>query len=271
MRNQYTLRRGLHLPQPAKLQSFARQSRQPQPVLELLQRQLRPLQGVDAFALELDVRPWDAGAFHDARHTFVPLGSEEEGADGLEAVPLPEASDPEGLSGECVPLGRLEYDLAWLLQDEDGEPVVRAPFLGVRRKPGEKLLSVGRQPRQWHRRRRGRDGDVDGQEVALGSKAVLLHVGYIRVHDGDGDQALALVEDPHVQLRRHLAHAGLDKGSRLHVVPLEGESNLRRRVQVGEDVGNDGHLGQALHHHGSSVRPPFAICEISVDGPVHVS
>lgn len=96
-------------------------------------------------------------------------------------------------------------------------------------------------------------------------------VGDVRIHDDDGEESFALVEDLDPQAGWDLAHARVDEFPRLDVAPAEGEADFGNRVEEGENVRDDVHLGDALHDEETAVGAPFAVCVVSVYGAIHVT
>ena len=99
----------------------------------------------------------------------------------------------------------------------------------------------------------------------------MFGIGHVRIDDDDADQALARIEDLHAKTGGPLADAGVDQLARLDGAPAEGELDLGDGIDVGQQIGHDGHLRQTLDENPSSIGSPFAVGQISIDGSIHVA
>ena len=102
-------------------------------------------------------------------------------------------------------------------------------------------------------------------------EAVGLYVGDIRVDDCDADVALALVVGLNVEVGRDFRDSAVDKLSRLDIARTERDVDIQSRVDGGQDVWYNIHLGDALHDDHTVVLAPLLVGEVAVDGLVHVA
>ena len=98
-------------------------------------------QRLNLLPLQLDISSLDAMPHHDIRHVVIPLGAEESGSNGSQHMPSHQSSCGESFSLDSL-FGNLIVDrnVVLLLEDDNGESVVWAPFLSSWRKPGKKHL-----------------------------------------------------------------------------------------------------------------------------------
>ena len=113
--------------------------------------------------------------------------------------------------------------------------------------------------------------DVRSQEMAPGIKVIFLRIRHVRVDDGDGEKPRTLVEDLDRELGGSFAEKGADEGAGLDGVAAEGDGHVDDGVEVGEEVGDDVHLCEALDEEEAFVGAPFLEGEVAVDGAVHVA
>lgn len=228
-------------------------------------------QGLDLLALELHVSALQTVACHHAGHVVVPFGTEECRANGPDGIARQGVSDVEGLAREH--LGQrllLERDLVFMFEHDNGHAVVRTAF-----------LCVGRQPREDDRsfrelgevdERRGRcDGDIRGEEMTARIEAVGFEVGNVRVHHGDGEEALAACKALNRETQRNLADGRINKVAGRDLLAAEEHSNVNFEIAGWHDIWHDLHSFNTLDLDFVAVFAPLALGQESVYGLVEVA
>ena len=149
--------------------------------------------------------------------------------------------------------------------------MVRRAFLRVRRKPWEDQLGgFISEGSEGERALCGVDWDVDSEEVAAVLESIRLRIGHVRVHNHYADKSGSFVEDLHMQTRWSFADAGVNESARLNVVAAEGDGDFGGHIEVGQDVRDDVHLGDALFLDFATVGAPGLVGEMAVDGSIHI-
>ena len=102
-------------------------------------------------------------------------------------------------------------------------------------------------------------------------KPIGLCIRDIWVHDHDANESSTSIEDLDMQTRWFLTDCGGYESAGLDVVAAEGDGDFGDHVDVGEDVGHDVHLGDALFLDFAAVGAPGLEGEVAVDGAGHIS
>lgn len=107
--------------------------------------------------------------------------------------------------------------------------------------------------------------------MAARGECVAGFVGDVGVHDGDGDEPGAFVEDLDAQAGGDFADAGVDEGAGGDGAAAEGEVGGCCGEEVGEQVGDEVVLGNALEEEGEGVGFVLLEGEVAVYGAGHVA
>lgn len=231
------------------------------------------LQAVHTRGPQLDIGTGDAVAGHDGGRVLVPHGPEQAEAKGREAKLVTHRLEGESVACSVQLLQRGDVDLVAgaLLEQVDAQPVIRGALLRKGGHPGDGQLVLGDDFAQRERRVGGAEGDVGSQVVASLGEAVAFNVRDVRVHNDDGDQALALVEDLNAQARRILADLAVDNVARGNLGLAKVKLHVGGWFQLGQNVGNNVELLDSLGDEAVIVRTPFLLGEGTVDRLVHIT
>lgn len=230
-------------------------------------------EAADTRGTELEIGAGEVVALHDGGGVVVPDGAEEVEAEGLEGEFVAEGLEGEVVAGgvELFELGDVELGAGGLLEEEDAQAVVGGAFLREGGQPGDGELVGGEDAGEREGGVGWVEGDVGCEEVAALGEGVLLSVGDIGIEDYDGDEALALVEDLDAEAGGFLADEAVDDLAGGDLELAEVELDVGGGLELGEHVGDDVELVDALGDEAVVVGAPFLLGIVAIDGLVHVA
>ena len=107
--------------------------------------------------------------------------------------------------------------------------------------------------------------------MTSGVEAIGFLVRDICIHNHDTDEPGSSVEDLDTQSHWFGTHARVHEGAGLDVASSEGEGDFRDGVDMGQEIGDNVHLGDALHLDFAAVLTPLFVREMAINGAFHVS